>query len=461
MRNKNGYIIHSLAHKKKQQGILFVVITLCFLIMAGYYFYQHRHDLTVSTAKLYFYDSEKDELVPVNRKVSLSGQTEKIVKILLEELSKPPKDSNLQSFIPVHGSVSNVSLKEGICSLVLEEDMISKSISSVSQEAAAVYSIVNTVTELDSIQKVQLSIQGKKDPTFKQYISLSEPLIRLSSQLPKGQFVRMYYYHLPTNMFLLTKVEIPASSEINDTVASIVTQLMIRYQGNEDITSFFPEEVSINSILIEDGSLFLDLSPEFQRFRYGANAELGLVNTITLSLTELPQIQNVRIQIDGENIDTIGGHTSSLEPYQRWHGFDIENASILYYVLKKEQNHYLLPVFRSNKQDTTLSPEDLLQNLLKGPSSDERDMGIVSDIPSGTKLISVTPGEENSLMIDLDMEMSEFLNAQQEENFLEQLILTLSENTGFRSFHIYFRGETLESLPFGTEINNPLSRELS
>ncbi|MDD4028616.1 MAG: GerMN domain-containing protein [Caldisericia bacterium] len=459
MRNKNGYVIHSLHHKKKQQSLLFIVIVLGFLIMAGYYFYQHRYDLSISTAKLYFYDSAKDELVPVNRKITLSGQTEKIVKILLEELSKPPKDGNLQSFIPVHGSVADVSLKEGICSLVLEEDMISKSISSVSQEAAAVYCIVNTLTELDSIQKVQIFVQGKKDPTFKQYISLSEPLIRLSGQLPKGQFVRMYYYYLPANMFLLTKVEIPSSSKVEDTVASIVNQLMIRYKDDEDIASFFPEEVTINSVLIEDGTLYLDLSPEFQRFHYGANEELSLVNSITLSLTELPQIQKVRIQIDGKNIDTIGGHTSSLEPYERWHGLQIETSSILYFVLKKEQNHYLIPTFRTYEPQQQPSPEKILQELLKGPTSHEREVGIVSDIPSGTKLISVTPGEENSLMINLDMEMSEFLNAQQEENFLEQIIMTLSENTSFRSFHLYFQGETLESLPFGTEINNPLSRE--
>jgi spore germination protein GerM len=117
-------------------------------------------------------------------------------------------------------------------------------------------------------------------------------------------------------------------------------------------------------------------------------------------------------------------------------------------------------MFRNQDVQKQLTPEEILKELLKGPTSDEREIGIVSDIPSGTKLISATPGEENSLTINLDMEMSEFLNAQQEENFLEQIILTLSENTSFRLFHLYFQGEALESLPFGTEINNPLRREI-
>ncbi len=460
MKKKNGYVIRSIQHRKKQQNRVFVVIVVGLLIALGYFFYLHRFDVKISNAKLYFFDAEKTELVPISRKINLSGHTEKIVKILIEELSKPPKEGNLQSFMPVHGSVASVNLNEGICHVVVEEDMISKSISSVSQEAAAVYCIVNTLTELDSIQKVRITVQGKKDPTFKQYISLEEPLIRLSGQLPKGQYVRLYSYNVSLDNLVVRRIEIPASDKIEETVSSIVHQFIIQSNKKEEITSFFPEDVTINNILIEDGTLFIDLSPEFQRFHFGATEEMALVNAITLSLTELPQIQQVQIQINGSIIDTIGGHSLSIAPYKRWYGYQRESSTILYFVFKKDQNHYLVPTFRNQDNQKQLSPEEILKELLKGPSSEEREMGIVSDIPSGTKLITATPGEENSLTINLEMEMSEFLNAQQEENFLEQLILTLSENTSFRLFHLYFQGEALESLPFGTEINNPLRREI-
>ena len=460
MRKKSGFILNTYHHKKKQQSRLFVILSMLLLVVVGFYFYQHRYDVEISTAKLYFYDSAKTELVPITRKISLSGQSEKIVKILIEELSKPPKEENLQSFIPVHGSIAGVTLKEGICSVLLEEDMISDSISTVLQEAAAVYSIVNTLTELDSIQKVLIAIQGKKDPTFKQYISLSEPLISLSGQLPRGRFIRLFSYYLPANVSLVSKIEIPASTDLEETVKSIVNQLMIRYIDDEEITSFFPEDVIIHHATVENGVLLLDLSPEFTRFHFGANEELHLINCITLSLTELPQISQVKILINGSNVDTIGGHTDASLPYKRWDGYKNESTSVLYFVLKRDQNQSLVPVLVPLDAAKKASPETLILELLKGPSAHYKENGIVSDIPSGTKLISVSPGENNSLTVNLEMEMSEFLNAQQEANFIEQIVLTLTENTGFSSLHLYFNGEALESLPFGTEIHNPISREI-
>jgi spore germination protein GerM len=102
----------------------------------------------------------------------------------------------------------------------------------------------------------------------------------------------------------------------------------------------------------------------------------------------------------------------------------------------------------------------VINTLLKGPPAKYKEMEITSDIPAGTKLISASPGENNVLSVDLDIELSQFLHAQQEENFLEQLVLTITENSSFQKINLYFNGEALESLPFGTEIKNPISREI-
>jgi spore germination protein GerM len=415
--------------------------------------------MKIQSARLYFYDSSKQELVPNNRKISLSGKTEKIVKILINELSDPPEDENLQTFIPSYGRISDVSLHDGICELVLEDDMVSESIHTVSEEAAAVYSIVNTLTELDNIQKVKLSINGSKNPYFKQYISLSDPLIRLSGQLPSGKLVRLFYYYYPSDSYITKKLEIPSSENSEDLIYSIVNQLMIGFKDIPEITNFFPSDVSVNKVFVQNGCANIDLSPEFRRFHYGATEELCLINTIVLSVTELPDVNQVKILIDGEETYTIGGHTDSFFPYKRWYGYSLESNCIYYYILKLNQHHFYSPVFKeTEEEDNSKLVINILNQLIKGPSAKLRELDITTDIPSGTKLNSAIPGESGILSVDLEIELSKFLNAQQEENFLEQLILTITENTAFNKINLYLNGETLEALPFGTEINNPITR---
>ncbi|MCK5848224.1 MAG: GerMN domain-containing protein [Caldisericia bacterium] len=459
MGKRNGYILNSYSYKRKQQSKVFGIVVVLILIGIGYYFFQHRFDMKIQSARLYFYDSSKQELVPNNRKISLSGQTEKIVKILIDELSTPPENENLQTFIPSYGRISDVTLNDGVCELVLEGDMVSDSIHTVSEEAAAVYSIVNTLTELENIQKVKLSINGNKSPYFKQYISIADPLVRLSGQLPNGKLVRLFYYYYPSDSYITKNKEIPSSEDSQDLIYSIVNQLMIGFKDIPEITNFFPSDVSINNVEIQNGCANIDLSAEFRRFLYGATEELCLINTIVLSVTELPDVNRVKILIDGKETDTIGGHTDSFVPYKRWYGYSLESDCIYYYVLKLNQHHFYTPVFKETKKDENSHLViKILNRLLDGPSAKLRELDITTGIPSGTKLTSAIPEENGILSVNIEIELSKFLNAQQEENFLEQIILTITENTAFNKINLYFNGETLEALPFGTEINNPLSR---
>ena len=133
MRKQKDYVLTSFNHKRKLQSRIFIVFAICSLIAVGYYFYQHRFDVRIQSAKLYFYDASKTELIPVTRKVSLSGQSEKIVKILMEELSIPPEKSNLETFIPAYGRISSVKISDGICHITFEPNMVSDSIHSVSE----------------------------------------------------------------------------------------------------------------------------------------------------------------------------------------------------------------------------------------------------------------------------------------------------------------------------------------
>ena len=103
-------------------------------------------------------------------------------------------------------------------------------------------------------------------------------------------------------------------------------------------------------------------------------------------------------------------------------------------------------------------PEVIIQALIDGTTAQEKENGVSSDLPTGIKLIKAYPNEKNELILDLEVELSKFLNIQQEQNFIRQVVLSITENTSIQQIWFYFEGKKLESLPFGTDISRVYTR---
>lgn len=129
-----------------------------------------KEDKEVTKQKvLYFADKESKLLVPVEYEIPRNVD-EQIEKTILNLLIKGPTDENLVSLIPVETKVKNVYTSDGVCYVDLSEDFITKHMGGSSAEMLTIYSIVNTLTELDNINKVQFLIEGTKRPEFKGHI---------------------------------------------------------------------------------------------------------------------------------------------------------------------------------------------------------------------------------------------------------------------------------------------------
>jgi len=450
----SGIILNTRDYKRKQQSRFFIFLFIAGLVVASSYFFLHNKDVQIHTSKLYFYDASKQELVPISRDISLNGTLEKVIKILIDNLSRVPDKSNLSTFVPAFARVKSIAMNNEICTITFDPTLLTEQIDSVIKESATVYSIVNTLTEIPQIKKVKINIEGKKDPYFKRYISIEEPLVRLTGQLPKGMKTLLYFYQNISETYIAELREIPLSTEPSTEASHIMNQLIIG-PTQKDLNSFIPSGTKVLKTKIENGICTIDLSKEIRRFSFGAEEELIMLNLISLSITELPSVERVGFLIEGKEVYSLAGHASVNKPIQRWYGSPEHNC-LLYFTRKTEQISLLTPSFRTipDKPD----PTKVITLLLNGPTAKEKENGIITDIPSGTKLNAINPRENNELIVDLNIELNKFSNAQQEENFLRQIILTLYESTSFRKVMIYINGKNMESLPFGTDISKFLSK---
>ena len=125
---------------------------------------------------LYFSDSESQFLIEEKRQVAVKDN-EKIEKHVIQELIKGPQDKGLLKTVPPETEVISIETKEGTCFVNLSQDFKLKHWGGSTGEIMTIYSIVNSLTELPHINKVQFLIEGKKVEVF-QHMVFNEPFER-------------------------------------------------------------------------------------------------------------------------------------------------------------------------------------------------------------------------------------------------------------------------------------------
>ena len=92
-------------------------------------------------------------------------------KLVVEQLLSGP--ANEESFPTINPATKllGVTLKDGICYLNFDSSILTP-VNNVTSDVV-IYSIVNSLAELNGVNKIQISIDGKKDIKFRDKYDLS------------------------------------------------------------------------------------------------------------------------------------------------------------------------------------------------------------------------------------------------------------------------------------------------
>ncbi|HEY9060141.1 MAG TPA: GerMN domain-containing protein [Pseudobacteroides sp.] len=115
---------------------------------------------------VYFGSPDTDFIVGEKRKVSINvnGSLEKEI---LEELLKGPQNKDLYPIIPENTKVLSVTTSEdGTCKINLSKEFQSNAFAGSAGGAITINSIVNSLTELKTVKRVQFLIEGKVVETY-------------------------------------------------------------------------------------------------------------------------------------------------------------------------------------------------------------------------------------------------------------------------------------------------------
>ncbi|MCX7841893.1 MAG: GerMN domain-containing protein [Clostridia bacterium] len=132
---------------------------------------------------VYFSNSNADKLVPEKREITVN-KGDGLEKHIFQELAIGPKKQGLYPVIPQGTKLIAVTTKDGVCTVNLSQQFVDNNKSGTAGESMTIYSIVNSLTELHEVKKVQFLINGKKRDVYL-HLVFDEPFTRNEDLIQK------------------------------------------------------------------------------------------------------------------------------------------------------------------------------------------------------------------------------------------------------------------------------------
>lgn len=126
-----------------------------------------EEQLRETIVSLYFPDKETNMLKPEARLVNIKELMQSPYNILIELLIQGPKNEKLKNIIPDNTKLLNSSLDGECLTLDFSSELLNYNKQDSKEKENLINSIVNTVTELNEVNKVKILINGQTNDEFK------------------------------------------------------------------------------------------------------------------------------------------------------------------------------------------------------------------------------------------------------------------------------------------------------
>lgn len=120
---------------------------------------------------LYFANEDGTGLVEENRRNVVYSSNISLEKLVVEKLIEGPVSEGAYPTVNPLAKIVTVTIKDGVCYVNLGEEFLNQPYN-VSEEVT-IYSITNSLVELSNVNKVQISVNGKTDISYREKISLN------------------------------------------------------------------------------------------------------------------------------------------------------------------------------------------------------------------------------------------------------------------------------------------------
>lgn len=133
------------------------------------------NSINSATITLYFSNADGTGLVPETQSVYYNSNVP-LEKLIVEHLIAGPKSEGMMAALPAETGLADLTVADGVCFVSFDSGFEKYNYNV--NEAVVIYSIVDSLTELAYVDRVQISINGDNSRNYRDDISLSVPFER-------------------------------------------------------------------------------------------------------------------------------------------------------------------------------------------------------------------------------------------------------------------------------------------
>ncbi|WP_418790789.1 GerMN domain-containing protein [Phosphitispora sp. TUW77] len=127
------------------------------------------------TLALCFADQSGDYLKTETREITMVPG---LARAAVQQLINGPQENALSATIPEGTRILGINIEDGLCTVDLSREFRDNHWGGSSGEILTVYSLVNTLTQFSTVEKVEILIEGHKIDTLAGHMDLSAPIGR-------------------------------------------------------------------------------------------------------------------------------------------------------------------------------------------------------------------------------------------------------------------------------------------
>lgn len=215
-------------------------------------------------------------------------------------ISTLPSDIDIEEIKIIKNSV-RIYFNEKYSELDYFDEMICRS------------SLVKTLTEIEGIDTIEIYVEGLPLKDHDGYIfgamNSSDVIVNFNDFETIGtkKTVTLYFSNNTGDKLIPMSYEMKINK--NEKVEKTIVDLLIKGSNNGEYNNLIPREVKVKNVYTNEGVCYIDFSEELvTKHIGGSTAELLTIYSIVNTLTELPNISQVRFLIEGQIREEFKGH---------------------------------------------------------------------------------------------------------------------------------------------------------
>ena len=240
-------------------------------------------------------------------------------EFILNELLLGPENDDFLPPLPEGTRLLGVELAQGICTVNFSEEFVNNKPESHTQARVAVFSVVNSLTELAQVESVRFLCAGREIGLYSG-LDLSHVMYRdelAIADVGQGDTTLEATLYVPMKGGMLAPIPISIRQTVGRMGADSVLRALLSFETVNGYENPFPSGTLLVNLDTRDGICTVTFNSVFARESVNPQRREIAIRSLVTTLCSMEQINGVRILINDEDADP-SGFGDILVPQSEW-----------------------------------------------------------------------------------------------------------------------------------------------